>query len=120
MERIKAQADKLTKIVTDPQTYGTYKETVVLTWNILREAGLLLWLGVCLFLVVFEWFWNTATGAGRNTRAWFDSLEGSSEQIASETGKVLLSAGKNSLDLTIETARKQLGLPAESAKELEK
>ncbi len=117
MDRIKAQADKLSKIVTEPQTYATYKDFVLVTWNILKETGLLVWLIICLGLVFLEWFWNSSLAAGRNTRAWFNRLEGSNEQIASETGKALLSAGKNSLDFTIATAKKQLGLPVETGKQ---
>ena len=116
MDRIKAQADKLWKLLLEPQTYATYKDFVTTTWAILREAGLLVWLTLCLFLVGFEWFWNNSLAAGRNTRNWFNNLEGSSDQVASETGKALLSAGKSSLDFTIATAKQQLGLPAETPK----
>jgi len=116
MDRIKAQADKLWTLLLAPDTYAVYKNFVTTTWSILRETGLLLWLSLCLFLVVFEWFWNNSLQAGRNTRNWFNNLEGSNEQIASETGKALLSAGKNSLDFTITTAKQQLGLAAEMPK----
>jgi hypothetical protein len=113
MDRIKAQADKLWTLLLAPQTYAVYKTFVTTTWAIVRETGLLVWLGLCLFLVGFEWFWHTSLATGRNTRTWFNHLEGSNEQIASETGKALLSAGKNSLGFTIATAKQQLGLAAE-------
>ncbi|MDX2241421.1 MAG: hypothetical protein NW224_12115 [Leptolyngbyaceae cyanobacterium bins.302] len=116
MDRIKAQADKFWTLLLDPQTYAAYKNFVVTTWAILREAALLVWLVVCLSLVGFEWFWQNSLAAGHNSRAWFNRLEGSNEQIASETGKALLSAGKSSLNFTIATAKQQLGLPAEAVK----
>lgn len=114
MDRMKAQWEKLWQILSEPKTYVTYTEAIQVTWTILKETGLLAWLGICLCLVVFEWFWKTAIASGRNFRNWFNNLEGSSDQIASETGKALLSAGKNSLDFTISTAKAQLGMPVEA------
>ncbi len=116
MERIKAQANKLWTLVGDPQTTATYQGFVTTTWDILRETALLIWLGLCLFLVVFEWFWHNSLAAGRQSRTWLNSLDGSNEKIAAETGKALLSAGKSSLDFTITTAKQQLGLPTEPPK----
>lgn len=110
MDRIKTQADKLWTLLLAPETYGVYKNFVTTTWTIVQEAALLVWLTLCLFLVGFDWFWQQSLMAGRNTRTWFNTLEGSNEQLASETGKALLSAGKNSLDFTITTAKQQLGL----------
>lgn len=116
MDRIKVQADKLWTLLVEPQTYAAYKNFVVTTWAILRETALLVWLVVCLSLVAFEWFWKNSLAAGRSSRAWFNNLEGSNEQMASETGKALLAAGKSSLNFTIATAKQQLGLPAEVSK----
>jgi hypothetical protein len=116
MERIKAQWEKLWQILAQPTTFATYKEAGQITWTILQETGLLAWLGICLFLVAFEWFWKIAIASGRNFRNWFNGLEGSSDQIAAETGKALLSAGKNSLDYTISTAKAQLGMMGEKEK----
>jgi len=116
MHRIKTQADQLWALLLEPQTYATYKNVVVITWAIAREAALLGWLTLCLFLVGFEWFWHNSLAVGRNTRNWFNQLEDSSEQVASETGKALLAAGRNSLDFTIATAKQQLGLSPDSPK----
>jgi len=116
MDRIKAQFHKLQTLLLDPQTYAVYKNVGLTTWAIVREAALLVWLCLCLFLVGFEWFWRNSQAAGRNTRTWLDHLEGSNEQVASETGKALLMVGRNSLDYTIATAKQQLGLSSDSAK----
>lgn len=116
MERIKTQADKFWSLVTDPQTFAAYQTALTVTWNLLREAALLAWLTLCLVLVVFEWFWNNSIAVGRNVRNWFDNLEGSSDQIASQTGKALLSASKNSLSFTVSTAKNQLGISSETGK----
>jgi hypothetical protein len=111
MDRVKAQADTLRKMVLDPTTYRTYQTLGQTTWTILAETALLVWLVLCLSLVVFEWFWKFSVGSGRDFRHWFDNLQGSSDQIASETGKAILSAGKSGLDFTISKAKSQLGLP---------
>lgn len=116
MDRIKAQANKLRTLLLEPQTYAAYKNVVVTTWAIAWETALLIWLSLCLFLVVFEWFWHNSLAMGRNSRQWFDQLDSSSENVAAETGKALLSAGRNSLDFTIATAKQQLGLSSETAR----
>lgn len=115
MERIQAQASKVLQLITSADTFAIYQNAVTVTWKILVEAALLVWLTICLVIVVFEWGWQTSVGIGRNTRAWWDSTlsstEGSGDQVASEAGKALLTAGKNSLDFTITQAKSQLGLP---------
>ncbi|MCU0548634.1 MAG: hypothetical protein MUC48_04730 [Leptolyngbya sp. Prado105] len=118
MEKIQAQFAKLLKLLTASETYGTYQSALTMTWTILRETALLGWLVICLVLVVSDWFWKVSVGAGRTTREWFNQLEGSSEQIASETGKALLNAGKSSLGYTLNQARAQLGfeMPPEPVK----
>ncbi|MGI0485214.1 hypothetical protein ACN4EK_07235 [Pantanalinema rosaneae CENA516] len=117
MDRIQAQATKVLQLITSADTFATYQGAVAITWKILVEAALLVWLTVCLVLVVFEWGWQLSVGAGRNARSWWDSTlsttEGSGDRVASEAGKALLTAGKNSLDFTITQAKSQLGLPTE-------
>jgi hypothetical protein len=115
MERIKAQADKLWQLISKADTLAAYKNVVTLTWEILKETALLVWLTICLILVVFEWFWKFSVGSGRSARDWFSSIEGSSDQLASETGKAFLAAGKNSLDFALVQAKTQLGFSIEEA-----
>ncbi|BAS57454.1 hypothetical protein NIES2135_31810 [Leptolyngbya boryana NIES-2135] len=121
MDKIQAQFAKLWKLLTAPETFDTYKSAVVMTWTIIKETALLVWLVLCLVLVFADWFWKISVGAGRSTRAWFNGLEGSSEQIASETGRALLNAGKSSLDYTLNQARAQLGfeIPAPAPAKVE-
>lgn len=111
MDRIRVQSAKLWQLLTAPDTFDSYKKVVLLTWDILKEAGILIWLVLCLVLVAFEWLWKTAFGTGQNFRNWVNQLEGTGDQAASEAGKALLSAGKNSLSYTITQAKTQLGLP---------
>lgn len=115
MERIQAQAAKVLQLITSADTFATYQNAVAVTWRILVEAALLVWLTICLVVVVFEWGWQTSVGVGRQARTWWESTlsstEGSGDRVASEAGKALLTAGKNSLDFTITQAKSQLGLP---------
>jgi hypothetical protein len=114
MNRVNEQVNVLKQLLTDSKTYGTYQAVGQTTWNILVETGLLVWLILCLTLVFFEWFWKLSVGSGRTFRNWFDNLQGSSDEIAAETGKTIILAGKNGLDFVISSAKKQLGLPKDA------
>ncbi|HEY9615725.1 MAG TPA: hypothetical protein V6C64_02720 [Microcoleaceae cyanobacterium] len=117
MDRIQAQAAKVLQLITSADTFATYQNAVAVTWKILVEAALLVWLTICLVVVVGEWGWQASVGAGRNVRAWWNSTlsstEGSGDRVASEAGKALLTAGKNSLEFTVTQAKSQLGLQIE-------
>lgn len=112
MDRIRDQAAKFWQTLSAPETLTTYQEAGAVTWRILQELGLLLWLVLCLGLVAVDWFWKNSIQAGRNFRYWLSGLEQPSpERIASEAGKAIVSVGKGSFDYTIAQARGQLGLP---------
>ncbi len=119
MDKIKMQAAQVWQLITAAETYGVYQSAIALTWKILKEAGLLLWLVICLVLVFSDWFWKTGVGAGRSAREWFTNLqEGSSDQLASETGKALLTVGKSSFLSTLSLAKTQLGIEEETVPEV--
>ncbi|HHP7244699.1 MAG TPA: hypothetical protein ACFE0H_08445 [Elainellaceae cyanobacterium] len=110
--KIQNQSAKVWQILTNPKTAKTYKDAIVITWNILKETAVLLWLVVCLVLVATDWFWTNSILAGRRSRLWLSSLEGvDTSDLTSEAGKKLLSASKASVLGTISQAREQLGLP---------
>lgn len=110
--QIKTQADKLWQTLSAPTTLSTYQQALNLTWKILTETALLLWLVLCLVLVFFDWFGNTAIALGRRSKDWFDNLQTSkTDQIASDTGKALLEVGKTGVASALSLARAQLGLP---------
>lgn len=124
MDKIKAQADKLWQLISNPSTGAAYQQTLALTWSILKETGLLLWLVICLVLVLGDWFWKYSFTAGQNTRIWLNDLQTKSAETPetseggnfwSETGKSLLAAGQNSLNAALNTARDQLGIEAPPA-----
>jgi hypothetical protein len=114
--QISAQANKLWQIVSAPDTVGTYQKTIAVTWQILKETALLLWLVICLVLVLFDWIGSTAVQLGQQAKDWFNNLQDSStDQMASEAGKSLLEVGKTGITSAVALAREQLGMPDKPA-----
>ncbi|MGB3200945.1 MAG: hypothetical protein WBA99_08580, partial [Nodosilinea sp.] len=74
MDTIKEQANVVSQLLFSADTGNIYKKALSRTWEILREAGVLLWLVICLTFVGAEWFYRTAVGLGRSTRAWYTGL----------------------------------------------
>jgi len=111
-QQISSQANKFWQLLTAQSTLDTYRQAVNLTWSILKEAVLLVWLVICLVLVLGDWFWEKSVGLGRQTRLWVNGLQTiNTDQVASQAGKAIVEAGKSSLTYTIAQARGQLGLP---------
>ncbi len=109
--QVKTQADKLWKTITDPSTASTYQNTVKVTWSILKETGLLLWLVICLGLVFGEWIWKTGYRTGWNVRGWINNVDKPSpDKLLNETGKSLTELGKTVAASTIAAAKNQLGI----------
>ncbi len=123
MERIKNQANTLWQLLTAPSTANAYQQAIALTWSILKETAQLLLYVFFLTVVLGEWFYRTATNAGRNTRTWIETLQNQPtpteakdpSQLLQDTGKSLLAAGQSSLTQVLNTAREQLGLEAPPA-----
>jgi hypothetical protein len=108
-----AQINKLRQIVSASETLNTYTQAIVLTWTILKETGILLWLILCLVIVGFDWFWTQSIAAGQRFRLWLNQFQATdSDQIAAHMGQEILTVSKASLDYTIAQAREQIGLSA--------
>ncbi|MBF2027042.1 MAG: hypothetical protein IGS48_09790 [Oscillatoriales cyanobacterium C42_A2020_001] len=120
MDKLKAQADKLWQLLANPATGEVYQKTLALTWSILKETGLLLWLVICLVLVLGDWFWKYSYQAGQNARIWVTDLQTKTTHVAetnaepgdvlTTTGKSLLAATQASLKAALNTAKGQLGM----------
>lgn len=118
MERIKTQANKLWQILVNPSTTETYKQTLLITWTIIKETAQLLLFILFLTVVLAEWFYKKSVQAGRSTRIWLDTLQNRTQtQEASdpstffrETGKSLLAVGQSGVTLALNTAKAQLGM----------
>ncbi|HEY9761318.1 MAG TPA: hypothetical protein V6D07_02270, partial [Trichocoleus sp.] len=114
MDRIKEQSNKVSQLVFAPETGDTYKKTLALTWDILRETGLLVWLVICLVFVGTDWFWNNSIKLGRNARAWYNNLgsePAGTEQSLTEKSQSLLEVAQSGAAYLLVQARQQLGMP---------
>ena len=108
MSRIQAQAAKLWQIIRAPETFSAYKSAVVVTWDILREIFLLLWLSLMWVAVLAD----GSITLGRSARTWLERQKHpSSDRSVAEVGKALLSAGSKGLASAISQAKHQLGIP---------
>ncbi|GEM_PF-3096827 len=110
--KIRSQAAKFWTVLASSETLDTYQKAVDLTWQILKEGALLVWLVLCLALVGLDLGAEKAIATGRSTRTWIDSIEKTdSKQLAADTKHKLVSASKTSVSTAIAQARHQLGLP---------
>ncbi|MGB3310779.1 MAG: hypothetical protein WBG32_20140 [Nodosilinea sp.] len=116
MDTIKEQANVVSQLLFSADTGNIYKKALTRTWDILREVGVLLWLVICLTFVGGEWFYRTAVGLGRSTRAWYIGLSekdpAAEAQPITSTGKALLDTVQSGTSYLLTQARQQLGIPA--------
>ncbi|MDB9528280.1 hypothetical protein PN498_19970 [Oscillatoria sp. CS-180] len=118
MEKIKGQANKVGELLFAADTGATYKKAVVLTWDILRETGVLLWLIICLVFVAGEWFWKSSINLGQRTRDWYEGLQQPDDtETEPKTIANMSKSAADSLASGTETllyrAKQQLGIQAE-------
>jgi hypothetical protein len=111
-----AQLAKLQQLLAAPSTIEAYRQAVSVTFSLAKEMLMLAWLTVCLVLVVFDWIGTNAIATGQRSKDLLDNLKAvNSEELASETGKSIVSAGKAGLAYTIAQAKEQLGLSNQAA-----
>ncbi|MBD0336115.1 MAG: hypothetical protein ICV62_11550 [Cyanobacteria bacterium Co-bin13] len=118
MDRIKNQANKVGQLLLASDTGAAYTKTVTLTWAILRETGILVWLVICLVFVGADWFWNNSIQLGRKARVWYsgfsEKAEGTANQPLGTTGQSLVEAGKAGATYLLAQAKQQLGIQQEA------
>lgn len=116
MDKIKGQANKVGELLFASETGAAYQRTLTLTWDILRETGVLLWLVICLVFVGGEWFWKSSVSLGKRTRDWYEGLSQPSDEepkTMSDLGQSTLSAFTFSAENLLYQAKKQLDIDAE-------
>ncbi|MFH7241928.1 MAG: hypothetical protein ACHWZW_03655 [Spirulina sp.] len=115
MDKIKEQANVVSQLVFSGDTGEIYKKMFNRTWEILREAGVLVWLVVCLTFVGGEWFYRNSVSLGRSTRVWYTNFSTKSAEAEAPsmeaTGEALLGSLKSGTAYLLSQARQQLGLP---------
>lgn len=115
MERIKAQGRKVSSLIFSASTGAVYKQMFALTWQIVRETALLLWLVVCLVFVAAEWFYRRSIALGRSTRRWSSNLgqvaaSATEPRSLSTVGQSMLGAGQAGATFLVTQARRQLDM----------
>jgi hypothetical protein len=115
MDKIKNQANVVSQLIFSSETSNTYRKTLLITWNILRETGILIWLVLCLTFVGGEWFYRTSVSLGRNARVWYNNLGEKAEssdptETASSIGEAVLDTVKTGTSSLLSQARQQLGM----------
>lgn len=114
MNRLKEQFQKLWATLTGDETLPTYRKALDLTWQILKETLILLWLVLCLVVVAGEWVWNGAIALVNQSKTVLEKAKDtSSDQMVTDTGKALLTASSDSVAFAIDRAKEQLGLPVQ-------
>jgi hypothetical protein len=106
-----AQLTKLQQLLAAPSTAEAYRQVITVTYNLFKEVLVLAWLTLCLGLVLFDWIGSSAIATGQRFKDLLNTFkEVNSEDLASKTGKSILSAGKTGLAYSVAQAREQLGL----------
>jgi hypothetical protein len=118
-KQVLSQAAKLREILANPQTATTYRQAGTLTWSIIRETGLLVWLVICLVLVAGEWLVKNTNQVVDSVQTWLETSDQpqpdaaaskSTEERFSETSKTVLEASKTGLTKAVALAKSQLGI----------
>ena len=115
MDKIKQQSNRVGELIFSADTGAAYKKTLTLTWDILRETGILLWLVICLVFVGAEWFWKTSVSLGLKARAWYEEAKqpkNEEPKSASEIGQSMMSALGAGTESLLYQAKQQLGIDA--------
>ncbi|NEQ32203.1 MAG: hypothetical protein F6K04_14580 [Leptolyngbya sp. SIO4C5] len=116
MDRIRAQATKLWELIFAAETAATYQKALALTWDILKQTALLLWLLVCLVFVLLAWLGEYAKKLGKDFRNWYEHLgekpaeTEEAKPFFSSAGQSLLEASSNSAAFLLSQASEQLGI----------
>ncbi|NET55832.1 MAG: hypothetical protein F6K47_06580 [Symploca sp. SIO2E6] len=114
MNKIKAQAAKVGKILFSTETWAIYKRAIVLSWNLLRELVRLIWLIICLGIFLVAWLWTNSLQVAQDLQSWYASIEEpKADHVLDAAGKELLLAGTTGAELALTHAKNQLGIEEE-------
>lgn len=112
MTRLQEQFKTLMALLGSDDVLPTYRKALEVTFAIVKEALILLWLVLCLVVVLGEWLWNGTIALGRQGRALVErAKDTTSDRVAADTGKVLAEAGANGIGFALDRAKEQLGMP---------
>ena len=118
--KVQPQLQKLWNVVSSQHTRETYAATIGVTTEIVKETAVLLWYVVLLAVVGADGLVSFGRKSVHNVRLMLSGLDNSKDvkEIAAESGKVLATAGQETISSLLSQARTQLGLPEKTELEL--
>ncbi|NET32649.1 MAG: hypothetical protein F6K19_11650 [Cyanothece sp. SIO1E1] len=116
MNSIQSQAAKLWQLLFESDTGATYQKALRLTWEIIKETALLIWLVLCLGLVGITGTWDLAVKSVADLQGWVKQLDEPTPQkiaaeVASGVSEKLKWVSSSGLSQAVSSAKQQLGLP---------
>ncbi|MGK7911929.1 MAG: hypothetical protein AB4050_10690 [Synechococcus sp.] len=118
--KIQPQLQKLWNVVSKEETRNTYIGAISVTAEIAKETAILGWYLILLLLVGSDSLVLFSRKTVHNVRQLVGGLDNSKSvnDIASDTGKALATAGQGAVSSLLSQARTQLGLPERTELEL--
>ncbi|MGB7413948.1 MAG: hypothetical protein WA902_07045 [Thermosynechococcaceae cyanobacterium] len=109
---IQDKATEWWQLISGEETAESYKNFFKLTWKILKETALLLWLMLCFVLVAIGWVWNNSSKVTETV----SELKGRANQnensnLMADTAVKLWEASQSGAANAVAKARKRLDLP---------
>ena len=105
---INYQAIELWQTLSERDTILTFRQAGIKAWQLLQQAGRLLFLLSLLFFVVVIWLWSVAYRSGRDFRYWLETAQVSPEKLVSRTLDILVKTPSKFLVNWSEVKRKEL------------
>lgn len=113
---IKEKATEWWQLISKKETADSFKDFFSLTWNILKETALLVWLLLCSVLVAIGWVWDNSSKVSESVSDLQSKAKQPDGNMAAEAATKLWTASQTSAANALATARKQLNLPEKPAK----
>jgi hypothetical protein len=114
MDKLKQKFSTVIALLFSSETRQTYGRAIALTWDILRETTLFLWLLFCSVFLVFFWGANYVQQANKNIKTWYAELDESQRQNVVGTAFASLQNSVGfSLGSSVELAKAQLDIKAD-------
>lgn len=109
---IQEKATEWWQLISGEETAEAYKNFFKLTWKILKETVLLLWLLLCFVLVAIGWVWNNSSKVTESV----SELRGRASQnengnLMADAAVKLWEASQTGASNAVAKARKRLDLP---------
>ena len=112
--------EQLTKwwgLVSDKETWDSFKNFFALVWTIIIETGTLIWLFLLGGLVSIGWVVDRSTELTESVKSLqSQATQAEDGNLVSEAGKSLLEATKKGADNALQTARAKLDIKAPEKK----